>query len=1157
MPPKKEKITSESTLQHLRRKPDNYIGVNAFVTEPSFVVQDGQIVKEKVEDFNEALIHPYKEVIDNAADNIAREWSTPQSYIKITVTKEYVEVTNDGKPIPVIKEEVELPNEITKKKETHTMYRTQALFNFFRTGTNATNDANDSKIGTNGIGMKAVLGVSSYAKIHHGDPDSGQQLTIEYKDGMTKIGEPKVKAYSGKKSFTTIHYVPDWKWYGLTEFSENHIGIMHALAKGLAYITGLKVTFNDEVIKIPNIKALGEAFFGSRQSMLLKTDTGDEVLVMEQSLEEMEAQGKEGYRHLSFVNKSYTRNGGIHVSYNANKIGKAMAEAFGAPLKPDDAKKFFIYIVNYTIKGDLKWSGQTKAALNATEKGNPLKRVNVEKKDMMKCKKWNVWNEITTFVEGKTNRDANKGVKGTSAYIGSLGKEGFDANYAGKKQKGKCVLYLTEGLSAKSLIDAGAKYRGGSDYVGVLALRGKISNVMKMADRSKQTDKKFLKLIRLMIGLKMGCKYLKEEEISTLRYGQICIAADKDHDGTHIRSILYSFFYQEHPGLLENGILSFLETPVIKTVLGKTVHRFFLKDDFDQWLKTLSDSQKNQAIKNRKFIKGLGGNNATDDSKFIFDTDYFVGQLTFKKQKDKDAIEVFFGKGKEKTKQKKDFMLTNFYGGKEHIHLPKSGTMTFSEFILHNFCPAIHEQILRAIPSCYDGLIESKRQILYVAFKHLKHLTKTVQFSTSVPTFSQYDHGEQNLAPTVIKMTQNIIGRNNIVVFKGDGIFGNRFQPPEDMNGAAAPRYTAVELQDIISVIFRAIDNDILEYEEKEGEISSPKYFLPIIPWFLVNGLSAPANTWSTTIPAYNPKDLVQWIRNWISVSFKDTPSFEEVKLVPWYRGFRGTIEESDNGFVSKGILTKIDDDCYHVDEIAANCWGIDLKEILEKLADEKLIDKPRILNEDTNTIRAEIQIKSKFNIEKALSSVLEHKFPTSNVTTIWDTRPMISTVDEHLEEYCKRRYRGYQDRRKFQITDLTHQLKIKEDKIRYIKMVLVGEINFKKIKDRAELIKILKGKGFTAFGEGEEDEVVVDDDKPSKQWGHITTMTLLTCTQKGIDRLEEEKEKVRERHRYYSENKPWKIWLDELDEFLVEYEKYLKDNPMNTIFEEWKPKGT
>ena len=151
-----------------------------------------------------ALIHLYKEIIDNAADNIAREWSKPQTYIDITVTDKRVKVTNDGMPIPVEKEVIKLPNEITKKIEKHELWRTQALFNFFRTGTNAANGEDVASIGINGIGTKAVLGLSQYAKISHGDPDSGKQLEIEYKDGMKEITEPKVKSYRAKASFTTF-----------------------------------------------------------------------------------------------------------------------------------------------------------------------------------------------------------------------------------------------------------------------------------------------------------------------------------------------------------------------------------------------------------------------------------------------------------------------------------------------------------------------------------------------------------------------------------------------------------------------------------------------------------------------------------------------------------------------------------------------------------------------------------------------------------------------------------------------------------------------------------------------------------------------------------------------------------------------------------------
>jgi len=356
---KHKKVTSESTLTHLRRKPDNYVGTNTVTTKDVFLVKNGEVVSETVDDWNEPLLHIFKEIIDNAADNIAREWSKPQTYIKIEVDETSVKVTNDGMPIPVRQETIELPNEITKKTEKHKLWRTQALFNYFRTGTNADNTEDQSAIGTNGIGTKATIGLSKYAKIHHGDPDSGKQLEIEYKDGMKEISEPKVKSYRAKSSFTSIYYEPDFEWFNknpnkdkngkiigsIKKFSKNHIGMMHAMSICLAYITGCRVSFNGENTKINTLKKLGETFFGQRRSMELTNKNGDKVLIMEQSLQEME---EFGVRHLSFVNNSFTRLGGNHVNYNANKVGRVLGEAFGQKLKEADAKKFFIISNDWT-----------------------------------------------------------------------------------------------------------------------------------------------------------------------------------------------------------------------------------------------------------------------------------------------------------------------------------------------------------------------------------------------------------------------------------------------------------------------------------------------------------------------------------------------------------------------------------------------------------------------------------------------------------------------------------------------------------------------------------------------------------------------------------------------------------------------------------------
>uniref|UniRef100_A0A6C0JTD6 DNA topoisomerase (ATP-hydrolyzing) n=1 Tax=viral metagenome TaxID=1070528 RepID=A0A6C0JTD6_9ZZZZ len=1130
-----KKVKTESTLQHFLRCPDVFAGSNACSEETVFLYKDDAIVRETIQDYNECLLHVFKEVLDNCIDNVKRKWTKPQTYIKIEVKKDSVKITNDGAPIPVRKEMIEITNEISKKTEAHKMYRTQALFSIFRSGTNSDNTDEDDKIGRNGLGSKCTIAISKYVKIHHGDPDTQRQLTIEYKDQMSNIGEPVVTEYTKPNSFFTFEYHPAFKWFGLTKFSENHIANMHALAVCAAYISGCKVTFNGQVLKISTLEQLGKMFFGERESIHLQNDDC-ELLLMEQSLAEME---EHGIRHLSFVNGSFVRSGGTHVNANTNKVGKLIAAAYGAPLKETDAKKFFIYVVNYRIKGKLRWSGQTKAALTHPTAAT-LNKIEIDKKDITKIKKWNVWNEIATFVDGKTNRDTNKKNKTTTGnYIGSLPKEASDAYLAGKARgKNKCTIFICEGLSAKGLIDAGVKYQGGSDYVGTLALRGKLTNVLKM-DRSKQTDKHFLQLIRKMIGLKMGCKYMDKKECEDLRYSKVIISCDEDNDGWHINLLLTAFIRQEHPGLIKHGILNFLETPVIKTFIGKEVHRFFLRQDFDDWAKDLPEAKRKQAVNNLKYIKGLGGHNNKDDAKFIFSDQFFVGQMLFSDKKDDQMLDIFFGKGKEKTKEKKLFMDKTFYNN-EWIHQPRKGTMTFSEYIESRYVLAIDEQIHRAIPYVYDGLIESKKEIVYTSLKKLKTLTRTDIFSMSVAVETGYSHGSQNLPPTVTRMSQPLIGVNNIVFFNFDGIYGSRFVGSDDNHGAAAARYTYVEMQPLMKCIFKEIDNPILEYDDKDGSITSPRYYLPVVPWFAINGLlHAPANTYSTSYPSYNPDTLVEWLRWWIGANFKEAEKHDSVELVPWFRGFRGTFEKYSNGWISRGILKQKDANNWVVEELSADRWGCQLKEILEGLADEKKIDKPRIMNINTNTIKAEIKTKVDFDLAKSLASVLETKMATSNMTLLYDKKPCTApTIEDHLDEYARRRYKGYKDRRRYMLAILEKQLKIKEDKIRFIKLVLNGTLDFKKIKDKEELVEKLLKLDFT----------------PDDDWNHLTSMTMLNCTKKGIEKLEEEKEKVEIEYKYYEEHNAWQIWLDDLDEFCVEYKKYLKANPIDAESQTWEP---
>lgn len=1155
-----EKVQILDDRAHILQRPDTIVGSIITQSEDVYLMRDGVIVQETVDDFNEGLMHIIKEIFDNAADNKNREWSSLQKYIEIEMTTDSVRVKNDGKPIAVEKIEVDVPGQGMKK-----MYRTESIFDYFRAGTNFDSQekcickggkrnpkcvkcqGNDN-IGMNGYGSKATLVFSKFGYVYHGDPDNGKELYIEYHDNhdvfeKDKKGKivgrkkpPKVKPYNKKTSFTEFYFEPDFPRFGLKKFSKNHIAIVHAMAINLAYVTGLKIVFNDKIIKIASLKALATMYFGHRKCLEFKSSNGDQVVAMEQSLEEMETHGS---RQLSFVNNSCTRNGGIHVRYNENLIGKTFAEWYGNDLRPIDAKKAFIYVVVYNIKGKLTFTSQTKAELKGP---TSLKKVVVEKKNFNKVKTWDLFHEIQVMLDGKTQRAANKAVKKGlgKGYLGSMGKNSLDANNAGDKKmavrKGT-TLYLSEGDSAMSFLTSCVDV----DNNGCLALRGKVPNVYR--------NKRFLmneeyQNIRRMLGLQMGCKYEKQGEIDALRYGRVIIATDMDGDGLHICSLLNVFFRSQHPGLLE-GYVQSLVTPVIKTNIGKTIYRFYTEQEYMDWFDELDESKKNGARNNTKFIKGLGGNDPEEDSQFIFGTNFETNTYTFEKDEDEAMIDVFFSAGN--TDKKKDVLMDTLYNP-GFIPKIRRGQKPFRHFIKNDFVYTCEEQNLRAIPSVYDGLKESQKDIMYTVLMKLgKKEIKTKRLGAMVAEYALYHHGEDNIPSTATGMAQDIIGTNNIAFFTRKGSFGSRYDDGTK-HGAASERYTYVQVNPLMHTLFHPEDFNILEWCEREGNPkATPKYLLPIIPLFLCSTQTGMGNGWSTNSPSFNPDDLVRWVRTWIANSFRGKDKDYD-DLEPWFRGWEGVMEKYANGWIFKGVIEEVDDDNWIVKEIPAGRWGVQLKLALEAIADEGRIEKPKFeITHNRITARVKRKTAKPVNLftellkgktekqagkNKGFPAVLEYKFPMNNITFLHDSGPRkCDNVEDHLEAYCLRRYQGYCDRRRWKLKFLKEQICIRENKIRYIKEINKKTIDFKKISDKSELEGIL-------------DEMEFDLVKGS--FDYLTSMGTLSLVKKNILRLENEAIDFQEQWDTLKSTKPWQIWLDELKVFEIEYEKYLRNYPVH-----------
>lgn len=186
----------------------------------------------------------------------------------------------------------------------------------------------------------------------------------------------------------------------------------------------------------------------------------------------------------------------------------------------------------------------------------------------------------------------------------------------------------------------------------------------------------------------------------------------------------------------------------------------------------------------------------------------------------------------------------------------------------------------RSIPSMVDGLKPGQRKILFSCFKRkLKGEIKVAQLSGYVAEHSAYHHGEASLCSTIIGMAQNFVGSNNINLLSPNGQFGTRLQGGKD---AASARYVFTSLTSFARLLFRQEDSDLLNYLNDDGQSIEPQWYMPILPMVLVNGGEGIGTGWSTFIPNYNPRDLVNNLGRMMD---NLTPE----PMHPWYNGFNVT----------------------------------------------------------------------------------------------------------------------------------------------------------------------------------------------------------------------------------------------------------------------------
>ena len=416
---------------------------------------------------------------------------------------------------------------------------------------------------------------------------------------------------------------------------------------------------------------------------------------------------------------------------------------------------------------------------------------------------------------------------------------------------------------------------------------------------------------------------------------------------------------------------------------------------------------------------------------------------------------------------------------------------------------------------------------------------RVAQLSGYVSEQAAYHHGEASLQGAIVGMAQNFVGANNINLLQPNGQFGTRIMGGND---SASARYIHTQLNPIVDTIFPQADLPLLEYINDDGLMVEPKWYCPILPMVLVNGMVGIGTGFSTKIPQYNPLDCTNNLKRKMN-------GLPYLSMKPYYRGFKGKVVKVDEKGISK-FITKgkysIEDDKVTITELPVGYWTHDFKEFLEntiRMDDSWILDyenhstdeKVKFVvkvNDETlfdNTYKVKDVIEEKFKLTTSKSTTNIHLYTKDGAIKKYDT--IYQVIDDHY--YV--RLNMYQKRKDYQLETLTKDIQLLESKMRFIESVIDEKIQVYK-KSKQSIIDALKSFEFPFY----EDNCIVDYEEKeiTSEYNYLLNLSVYSFT---LEKVEELKENILKHKNEFDEleKKDIKdIWREELDNFEEEYKK-------------------
>ena len=629
-------------------------------------------------------------------------------------------------------------------------------------------------------------------------------------------------------------------------------------------------------------------------------------------------------------------------------------------------------------------------------------------------------------------------------------------------------------------------------------------------------------------------KYIYDIETETGRINAgIGNMIQRQCDGLHISSLIMNFFHALFPSLLEREqpFIVSMATPIVRVFNSKGDILFYDENKFKEFAKKQTKSFKS------KYYKGLGTTKIED----VPDT--FGSKLIEYKTDENINISMNKAFHKKYADTRKEWLET--YDPNPAFSLDDEGkivNMEISEYLNTELIKFSHSDCKRSIPSLFDGLKQSQRKILYAVKKrNLKYTSqslKVAQLGGYVAEHTNYHHGEQNLYDTIIKMANEFPGSNNIPLLYRDGAFGSRIAGGKD---AASARYIFTKMESITPFIFREEDDVLLEYIEDDGDVVEPKFYIPIIPMILINGASGIGSGWSTSVSCYNPIDIVDCVKIWIKNDGKIILQEEDAtisllpELIPWYRGFEGTIESDGSKFISYGVVKK-DKNKFEVSELPIGMWTDSFKETCE----DWIINK-QIKNMKNNSTPKKVKFiitESEDGFNCNLTNMKLYTYLHVSNMVLFNEKEQLKkySIDQIINDFCVMRFEYYIKRKKYILNNLNRELKHNENKARFIQEIIDKKLNIMNI-DENTIIKELEKRGYE-----KENKKDIEGEEISSGYNYLLKLQVRIFTSNKVSQLKNEIIVLNAKIKKISETIEKQLWLNELLEFENEYKKWEKN---------------